>query len=135
MIKLKIKTVYSLNPATRGFIPSGRVLYVARQFTWNSLEDVKNKNQLDYQQIEVELASIAMDVNSNRLLIPIRDPRLYINSEEELNHIFYILSNSISQLHLTVDTKDFTKDEAKKEVEFILSLGGIRREFSIIKYI
>lgn len=135
MIKLKIKTVYSLNPATRGFVPSGRVLYVARQFTRNSLEDVKNKNQLDYQQIEVELASIAMDVNSNRLLIPIRDPRLYINSEEELTHIFYILSNGISQLHLTVDTKDFTKDEAKKEVEFILSLGGIRREFSIIKYI
>lgn len=135
MIKLKIKTVYSLNPATRGFVPSGRVLYVARQFTRNSLEYVKNKNQLDYQQIEVELASIAMDVNSNRLLIPIRDPRLYINSEEELTHIFYILSNGISQLHLTVDTKDFTKDEAKKEVEFILSLGGIRREFSIIKYI
>ena len=135
MIKLKIKTVYSLNPATRGFMPTGRVLYVARQFTRNSLEVVKNKNQLDYQQIEVELASIAMDVNSNRLLIPIRDPRLYINSEEELTHIFYILSNGISQMHLTVDTKDFTKDEAKKEVEFILSLGGIRREFSIIKYI
>ena len=68
------------------------------------------------------------------MLIPTRDPRLYIDSKEELSHIFYVLANGISEMHLTIEVDSFVpKDEAKREAEFVLNIGSVRKELSIIR--
>jgi hypothetical protein len=136
MIKLKIRTLFDVDRRTNRLLPIGRALLVSRQFTRNTLEMVKNKNLLDYQQLDFELAHIVINEAGNRVLIPTRDPRLYIDSKEELSHIFYVLANGISEMHLTIEVDGFVpKEEAKKEAEFILSIGSVRKELSIIKYI
>jgi hypothetical protein len=39
-------------------------------------------------------------------------------------------------MHLAIEVDGFMpKEEAKKEAEFILSIGSVRKELSIIKYI
>ena len=58
MIKLKIRTLFDVDRRTNRLLPIGRALFVSRQFTRNTLEMVKNKNQLDYQQLDFELAHI-----------------------------------------------------------------------------
>jgi hypothetical protein len=51
MIKLKIRTLFDVDRRTNRLLPIGRALLVSRQFTRNTLEMVKNKNQLKYQQV------------------------------------------------------------------------------------